>query len=152
MRPFSKFSSALTASAAIGIAGCGDQPTGPASVPEAPVPLALSVMQRGQIRLELLFAGERSMLALQRRAERDGVVQTLQTLAERIDANDSRGVERALAAARAALARYQTLAGEDPAALPDLEALMLTLDQVAALATAENTVSETRRSSEERQP
>jgi len=66
-------------------------------------------------------------------------------LTERVERNDRVAVERGVGEARAAIQRYRDLAGGDNAVDPDLEAMTLTLDQVAALATASL-------SAQERQP
>ena len=96
------------------------------------------------MRTALLFAKEQSSLALTR-SEGSGVAAAFGALTERVERNDRVAVERGVGEARAAIQRYRDLAGGDNAVDPDLEAMTLTLDQVAALATASL-------SAQERQP
>jgi hypothetical protein len=87
------------------------------------------------MRGELLLAGERLSLALQHRQASGPVGAAFTAVARGVERNDRRVVENALAAAQAAVLQYRGVGGADEAADPDLEALTLTLDRVAALAT-----------------
>jgi hypothetical protein len=123
--------SALALAAALG-SGCGDEPLAPTS--ERVVPLAASAEERELMRVSLLFAQGQSSLVLTR-SEGSAVAAAFGALTLRVERNDRVAVERGVGDARAAIQRYRDLAGGDNAVNPDLEAMTLTLDQVAALAT-----------------
>ena len=133
MRRLPSLMSAL-AIPAVFASGCGDEPLAPDGSADATVPLAASAEEREQMRTALLFAQEQSGLVLSRR-EGGGVAAALGALAQRVERNDRGAVERGVGEARAAVQRYRDLAGGNHAVDPDLEAMNLTLDQVAALAT-----------------
>jgi hypothetical protein len=113
--------------------GCGDDPLAPTS--ERIVPLAASAEERELMRVGLVFAQEQSSLVLTRSGG-NAVAAAFGALTQRVEHNDRVAVERGVTEARAAIQRYRDLAGGDNAVNPDLEAMTLTLDQVAALATA----------------
>ena len=94
------------------------------------------------MRVSLLFAQEQSSLVLTR-SEGGAVAAAFGALTQRVERNDRVAVERGVSDARAAIQRYRDLAGGDNAVNPDLEAMTLTLDQVAALATASLSPQET---------
>jgi hypothetical protein len=131
-RAFPASASLLASAVAMAAGGCGDELVAPDE--DATVPLAVSAVQQEQMRVELLFAQEQSILVLQR-SEGSAVTAALAALTQRVERNDRLGVERGVASARTAIQRYQDLAGGDNAVDPDLEVLSLTLDQVAFLAT-----------------
>lgn len=112
--------------------GCGDAPLEPTS--ENVVPLAVSAEERELMRTSLLFAQEQWSL-VSTRSEGSGVVAAFLVLTQRLEQNDRVAVERGIGDARAAIRRYRDIAGAGNTADPDLEAISLTLDQVAALAT-----------------
>jgi hypothetical protein len=87
------------------------------------------------MRVSLLFAQEQSSLVLTG-SEGGAVAAAFGALTQRVERNDRVAVERGVGDARAAIRRYRDLTGGDNAVNPDLEAMTLTLDQVAALATA----------------
>ncbi len=122
---------ALAAAAALSGA-CGDDVVGP-ETPEVVPPLAVSAEEREQMRIALLFAGEHSTAALQSGGASQ-VAAAFASLARAAERNDRLGVERGIASARTAIRQYRT-ARPDHAADPDLEAMTLTLDQVAMRAT-----------------
>jgi len=131
--------SALAMVAALA-SGCGDEPLSPTS--ERVVPLAASAEERALMRVALLFAQGQSSLVLTR-SEGAAVAAAFGALTQRVERNDRVAVERGIGDARAAIQRYRDLAGGDNAVNPDLEAMTLTLDQVAALATAPLSPQET---------
>ena len=93
------------------------------------------------MRTALLFAKEQSSLALSR-SEGSSVAAAFGALTQRVERNDRVAVERGVGEARAAIQRYRDLAGGDNAVDPDLEAMTLILDQVAALASASRSPQE----------
>ena len=135
MRRLPTLASTLATAALIAAGGCGDELVAPDASGGAPVPLAASAEEREQMRTALLFAKEQSSLALTR-SDGSGVAAAFGALTQRVERNDRVAVERGVSDARAAIQRYRDLAGGDNAVNPDLEAMTLTLDQVAALATA----------------
>jgi hypothetical protein len=86
------------------------------------------------MQVALIFASERSVLALENRMARGPLTLSLVSLAQRVERNDRAGVEHGVTAARAAMDRYRELSGGDSAVDPDLEAMALTLDFAAQLA------------------
>jgi hypothetical protein len=100
--------------------------------------LGMGTEQRGQLGAALLFAREQAMHALARHVVDREIGAAFATLAERVEADDRRGVEGAIDAARAAIRRYRQSADGDieGATGPDLEALTLMLDNAEALAKA----------------
>ena len=142
MRRLPSLPSALTAVAVIAAGACGDELVAPDE--DVTVPLAASAEERELMRVALLFAQDQTTLVLQG-SEGSGVAAALVALTQRVERNDRAGVERGVASARTAMQRYRDLAAGDNAADPDLEALSLTLDQVAFLAT-------TTRANQEPQP
>jgi hypothetical protein len=139
MQRFPSLTTSALAVAAALAGGCGDEPLAPTS--DSVVPLAASAEERELMRVSLVFAREQSSLVLTR-SEGSGVAAAFGALTQRVERNDRVAVERGVGDARAAIQRYRDLAGGDNAVNPDLEAMTLTLDQVAALATASHSPQE----------
>ena len=139
MRQLPRRSDFLSAAAGVAvlITACGDEPTRPALVAAArdeSASFAISAEERGQLGAALVFARESANRGLQQREAADHVTAAFATLAERVEADDRAGAERALAAARQSIKRYREHAGSDVGvADADLEAMTLTLDRASAL-------------------
>jgi hypothetical protein len=131
MKRLSSLTRSVLAVAAVLAGGC-DDPLAPTS--ESVAPLPANPEDRELMRVSLVFAQEQSSLVLTR-SEGRGVAAAFGALTQRVERNDRVAVERGVGDARAAIQRYRDLAGGDNAADPSLEAMTLTLDQVAALAT-----------------
>jgi hypothetical protein len=115
--------SAVAVAAALA-SGCGDEALAPSG--DGLIPLPATSQQRQQMQSELAFVSQQSARA---------ITPSVAALIRGIEHNDLRMVEQGLAGARAAVDRYRNTRGAQGAADPDLEALTLTLDRVAALAT-----------------
>jgi hypothetical protein len=131
MERLPSITSALAVAAALA-SGCGDEPLAPTA--DTVVPLAATTQEREQVRSALAFASQQSALAFRGSDASASIAASFAALIRGIARNDRRTVEAGLATARAAVAHYGETAGARQAD-PDLEALTLTLDRVAAVAT-----------------
>jgi hypothetical protein len=122
--------SALLTALVFAAGGCGGELAAPPRVRAGPV---LSADELGQMRLALIFAQEHSSLTL-KGPEANRVTAAFAALAQRVSHNDVGGVEREISLAQSAIRTYQRVAAGEVAGNPELEALTLTLDQVAVLA------------------
>ena len=150
-RPFSTLSSVLAAAGVVGVGGCTDAPTRPVTPDGGPVRFVVSAADRAQLGAALAFAADHSMRALERRAAAERVTAAFESLAARVEADDRRGAERAIAAVRKALNEYRELVGPDDAgASLDLDAMTLALDHATAAARREAAPPSTTPSPEDR--
>ena len=136
------------------VAACADEPTGPRKAApqavDAGAAFGVSASARGELGAALHFMRDQSERALKQRNAAARVARAFATLAARVEGDDRRGAERALAAARSEIARYRELVGNNDEAAADLEAMSITLDRASALvADAARTPTTTK---SERQP